>query len=46
MSTSIFTPNDSFLTLLPLHIRDHLRDVPWEDIFELGASATATEFLE
>ena len=21
---------------------DHLRDVPWEDIFKLGASATAT----
>ena len=22
---------------------DHLRDVPWEDIFELGASAAASE---
>ena len=25
---------------------DHLRDVPWEDIFKLGASATASEFCE
>ena len=25
-------------------IRDHLRDVPWEDIFKLGASAAASEF--
>ena len=23
--------------------RDHLRDVPWEDIFKLGASAAASE---
>ena len=23
---------------------DHLRDVPWEDIFKLGASAAASEF--
>ena len=23
-------------------LRDHLRDVPWKDIFKLGASATAT----
>ena len=27
-------------------LRDHLRDVPWEDIFELGASAAASEFFE
>ena len=27
-------------------IRDHLRDVPWEDIFKLGASAAASEFCE
>ena len=27
-------------------LRDHSRDVPWEDIFELGASATASEFCE
>ena len=27
-------------------LRDHLRDVPWEDIFKLGASATASEFCE
>ena len=25
---------------------DHLRDVPWEDIFKLAASATASEFCE
>ena len=25
---------------------DHLRDVPWEDIFELSASAAAREFCE
>ena len=27
-------------------LRDHLRDVPWEDIFKLGASAVASEFCE
>ena len=27
-------------------LRDHLRDVPWEDIFQLGASAAAGEFCE
>ena len=25
---------------------DHLRDVPWEDIFQLSASAVASEFCE
>ena len=25
---------------------DHLRDVPWEDIFQLGASAAASEFCK
>ena len=25
---------------------DHLRDVPWEDIFQLSASAAANEFCE
>ena len=25
---------------------DHLRDVSWQDIFKLGASAAATEFCE
>ena len=25
---------------------DHLRDVPWEDIFKLGACAAASEFSE
>ena len=27
-------------------LRDHLRDVPWEDMFKLSASAAAREFLE
>ena len=27
-------------------LRAHLRDVPWEDIFKLGASAAASEFCE
>ena len=27
-------------------LRDHLRDVPWVDIFTLGASAAASEFCE
>ena len=27
-------------------IRDHLRDVPWEDIFKLSASAAASKFCE
>ena len=27
-------------------LRDYLRDVPWEDIFTLSASATASEFCE
>ena len=27
-------------------LRDHLRDVPWEDIFKLSASAAANEFCE
>ena len=25
---------------------DHLRDVPWEDIFKLSASAAASEFCD
>ena len=25
-------------------LRDHLRDIPWEDIFKLGASVAAGEF--
>ena len=25
-------------------LRDHIRDVPWEDIFKLSASAAASEF--
>ena len=27
-------------------LHDHLRDVPWEDIFKLDASAAASEFCE
>ena len=27
-------------------LRDHLRDVPWENIFKLGSSATASESCE
>ena len=27
-------------------LHDHLRDVSWEDIFKLGASAAASEFCE
>ena len=27
-------------------LHDHLRDVPWEDIFKLGASASASNFCE
>ena len=27
-------------------LRDHLRDVPWEDIFRFGASTAASEFCE
>ena len=27
-------------------LRDHLRDVPWEDIFKLSASAATSEFHE
>ena len=27
-------------------LRDHLRNVPWEDIFKLSASAAASEFCE
>ena len=27
-------------------LRDHLRDVPWEEIFKLSASAAACEFCE
>ena len=27
-------------------LRDHLRDVPWEDIFKLCGSAAANEFCE
>ena len=28
------------------HLRDHFRDVPWEDVFNLSASAAASEYCE
>ena len=30
----------------PFHREPHLRDVPWEDIFKLSASAAASEFYD
>ena len=27
-------------------LHDHLKDVPWEDIFRLGASAATSDFCE
>ena len=27
-------------------IHDHLRDIPWEDIFQLSASVAASKFCE
>ena len=27
-------------------LRDHLRDIPWENIFKLGASSAASEFCQ
>ena len=27
-------------------LRDHLRDIPWEDFFKFGVSAAASEFYE
>ena len=27
-------------------LRDHLRDVPWDDIFNLGVSAAASKFCK
>ena len=27
-------------------LRNHLRDIPWEDIFKLGVSAAAKEFCK
>ena len=27
-------------------LRDHLKDVPWEGIFKLSASSTASEFCD
>ena len=29
-----------------LSLRDHLRDLPWDDIFKFGASAAARAFSE
>ena len=57
VSVSIDFPSDSQWDVLFLCITygycadwdglcDHVRDVPWEDIFKLGASAAASEFFE
>ena len=56
VSVSIDFPSNSLgmphfmaelITILVLTgLCDHLRDVPWEDIFKLGASAAACEFSE
>ena len=36
----------TILVLIGGSLRDHLRDVPWEDIFKLSASAAASELCE
>ena len=36
----------TILVLSGMVFRDHLRDVPWDDIFKFGASAAASEFCE
>ena len=58
VSVSIDSPSNSKQDALFNHIacdysradwdnlQDHLRDVPWEDIFKLSASAAASEFCE
>ena len=58
VSVSIYFPSNSQRDALFHHIAydyscadwdslcDHLRDVSWQDIFKLGASASATEFCE
>ena len=58
VSVFIYFPSNSQWDALFYHIAydysrtdwdglcDHLRDVPWEDIFKLGASAAASEFCE
>ena len=37
-------PHFIALLMTILVFQDHLRDVAWEDIFKLGASAAASEF--
>ena len=32
--------------LLLIGLSDHLRDVPWEDMFQLGAPTATSEFCE
>ena len=56
VSVSIDFPSDSQWDAVSLHndyscadwdsLSDHLRDIPWEDICKLGASAAASEFCE
>ena len=37
----------TILVLIGMYgLHGHLRDVPWEDIFKLSASAAASEFCE
>ena len=36
----------TILMLIEMAFCDHLRDVPWEDIFKFGAFAAASEFCE
>ena len=43
---TIFTKKLRHICFTEDGLRDHLRDVPWEDIFKLGASAAASEFCE
>ena len=34
------------IVFMIISLHNHLRDVSWEDIFKLGASAAASEFCE
>ena len=38
--------NVSFERSFERSLNDHLRDLPWEDIFKFSASAAASEFCE
>ena len=45
-STRIVKHESQVIKSNPDGLRDHLRDVPWENIFKLSASAAASEFFE